>query len=389
MYPFPYPLEEVTLAQVADGAFQQAIRDAIQHCIIALDRPTAREIYRSLLRVIPAAPKEMQELYSPWMRTLSVLALTYLSPDEVEEVVSTNLIFAWSQGVDIIDELATRIDLEFDTTRGQLIDRIRGALLRNNEEFGGASFQLTTETQVHRGTLSRWITAYDEVAGGGRNDTVRLAEFLQTYTPTRQLTDLEKALLKDLLGMYDLMKPISLKEVQKAEIEELSAQKIKEELARRQAELAEQRKQASVVAPVVPPSPPATPSVPVAPPAPATSTPPSPPTPRVPRTFQSLKDLEVVDVNMIRDTGLTIPEFAEAIKQQVSVLAGEDGAAKAQVAALWRSSPLYHLYTEIGRESVVTNTTLELVMQNRKVERKPTLSKDEFSALADLSHSLS
>lgn len=386
IYPFPYSLDEVTLAQLSDSAFQDAVRGAVQHCLTVPDRPTAREIYRGLLRVIKVAPKELQQQYVPWMRVLSVLSFTYLSPDEVEEVASTNLLYAWSQGVDIIDEIATRIDLEFETTREQLINRIRSALLKNNEGFGSASFQLLTETQSHPGTLSRWLTAYDEVVGGGRNDTVRVAEFLQTYAPARQLTEAEKAVLKDLLGMYDLMKPISLKEIQQADVDDLAAQKIKAELARRQAELAEQRKNANLVTSQAPPTLPSAPSAPVAM---APSTPPPPPIPRVPRTFQSLKDLEVVDVNMIRDTGLTIQQFAEAIKQQVSALAEQDATVTSQIATLWRSSPLYHLYTEIGRESVVTNTTLELVMQNRKVERKPTLTKDEFSALADLSHSLS
>jgi len=60
----------------------------------------------------------------------------------------------------------------------------------------------------------------------------------------------------------------------------------------------------------------------------------------------------------------------------------------AQAKKAWKESELYNLYTQIGMEAMEKGVDIEAVINQRKQENKPYLTKEDFDAISWLNYRL-
>ena len=106
------------------------------------------------------------------------------------------------------------------------------------------------------------------------------------------------------------------------------------------------------------------------------------------KTFSSLADLEHIDLAMVHGTGATPEQFAKRIKSEVAKVYQRSPESKQHIVDIWRKSPLYMLYMEMGKESMEKKKSIVDIAAERAKKKKSVLTKEEFDVIADLSKSI-
>jgi len=81
-------------------------------------------------------------------------------------------------------------------------------------------------------------------------------------------------------------------------------------------------------------------------------------------------------------------EMAEHILRKINLLKEESLVKGAQAKKAWKESELYNLYTQIGMEAMEKGVDIEAVINQRKQENKPYLTKEDFDAISWLNYRL-
>ncbi len=107
-----------------------------------------------------------------------------------------------------------------------------------------------------------------------------------------------------------------------------------------------------------------------------------------PVQFRSLADLSRVDLAFVQNLGTQFGSFANIIKSEVQKVYGRSPESRPHIVELWRTSPLYHLYKEMSEESVMQHQPITTISETRQASGKPTLTKEQFDIVADLSKTI-
>lgn len=101
-----------------------------------------------------------------------------------------------------------------------------------------------------------------------------------------------------------------------------------------------------------------------------------------------LDELAELDITELRRLSQDPYKAVKHIEQKLEILEKDSFAQKAQGIAVWRKSPLFKLYVEMGRESIMKKESIENVMESRKINKQPYLTAEECSAIMDVNRQI-
>jgi hypothetical protein len=101
--------------------------------------------------------------------------------------------------------------------------------------------------------------------------------------------------------------------------------------------------------------------------------------------FHSLADLNILNLPMIEAFGEQLPHFVETVKGEIQKVYARSPESKPHIVDLWRQSPLYNLYAEMSEESMQARKPISEIAKDRTQNGHPTLTKEQFDLVADLS----
>lgn len=108
-----------------------------------------------------------------------------------------------------------------------------------------------------------------------------------------------------------------------------------------------------------------------------------------PELVGPVEEMASFDLESFRQLGLTIGEAIEKIKNKIELLQDESFEKRAKGIQAWRSSPVCQNYLTLGRQSIEQGKSISQVIQDKQNKNEPTLSFEEFEAIADLNEELS
>ncbi len=106
------------------------------------------------------------------------------------------------------------------------------------------------------------------------------------------------------------------------------------------------------------------------------------------RLLGPIDELRYLSVDEFRRLGDTAEERIEKIKQKISILEEESFAQKIEGIKAWRTSPVYQLYLQIGRESMEQGRPVKDVIAERQIRGDKYLTWEEFTLISDLNQQL-
>jgi hypothetical protein len=107
----------------------------------------------------------------------------------------------------------------------------------------------------------------------------------------------------------------------------------------------------------------------------------------VPKTYGPIDELMALRLEDWRRYGGT-KEAVNRIIDKINLLAEESFLKKAEGIRAWKESEVNRIYLEIGIEAIDTNKSVEEVIRSRVAEHRPTLTLEEFNAIAELNQKL-
>ncbi len=106
------------------------------------------------------------------------------------------------------------------------------------------------------------------------------------------------------------------------------------------------------------------------------------------RLLGPIDELRYLSVDEFRRLGESAEERINKIKQKISILEEESFAQKIEGIKAWRTSPVYQLYLQIGRESMEQGKPVKDVIADRQVRGDKYLTWEEFTLISDLNQQL-
>ncbi|HPI67282.1 MAG TPA: hypothetical protein PKZ16_01945 [bacterium] len=106
------------------------------------------------------------------------------------------------------------------------------------------------------------------------------------------------------------------------------------------------------------------------------------------RLMGPTEELGSITLENFRAWGKNIKEIMTKIKDKIDLLTDESYEKRAEGINHWRLSPVYQEYLMIGRKSVETGQGVEDVINQKQMAHQPTLTLEEFQAIADLNEEL-
>lgn len=101
-----------------------------------------------------------------------------------------------------------------------------------------------------------------------------------------------------------------------------------------------------------------------------------------------IDELHALDALEFRRLSPHSTQSAARIKDKIDLLAEESVAKQAEGIQAFKASPLNALYLELGNQSIATGQTVTDLIASLQARGTPTLSVDEFNAIADLNKQL-
>lgn len=104
--------------------------------------------------------------------------------------------------------------------------------------------------------------------------------------------------------------------------------------------------------------------------------------------FRSLADLHSLDLPFVQNLGENFASFIAMVKTEVQKVYTRSPESKPPIIELWRQSPLFMLYNEMSEESMQTRQPISAIAEQRNKNGQPTLTKEQFNFVADLSKTI-
>lgn len=101
-----------------------------------------------------------------------------------------------------------------------------------------------------------------------------------------------------------------------------------------------------------------------------------------------IDELKNITVREWRTFGSDIKTRVDKIRDKIDIIAEDSVSERVKAIKAWKSSPLYRLYLNIGAMSMEQGNTLDQVLSGMVGQKKETLTKEEFDAIADLNRTL-
>lgn len=107
-----------------------------------------------------------------------------------------------------------------------------------------------------------------------------------------------------------------------------------------------------------------------------------------PTVMGPIDELKQLTVNEFRTLGTEARTASRAIIEKIHLLEQESIEKKSEAINAWKSSPLHQLYLDIGNQSLESTLPVEAVIKQREKQKQPTLTIEEFDAVADINRQL-
>ncbi len=101
-----------------------------------------------------------------------------------------------------------------------------------------------------------------------------------------------------------------------------------------------------------------------------------------------VEELSSFDLESFRALAPDTRQIIEKIKHKISLLEDESFEKKAQGIQAWQHSEVYQNYLDLGRQSLEQNRPVNEIIKDKQSQNQPTLSFEEFQAIADLNEEL-
>ena len=101
-----------------------------------------------------------------------------------------------------------------------------------------------------------------------------------------------------------------------------------------------------------------------------------------------IDELRILDITEFHRIDSDPIVACKRIKEKLATLEQDSFTQLTRGIAAWRQSPIYKLYVDIGRASIMKKTPIEQVINDLKKTAKPYLTVDEFNAIMDLNEQL-
>jgi len=110
--------------------------------------------------------------------------------------------------------------------------------------------------------------------------------------------------------------------------------------------------------------------------------------PRMPQVMGPLDELRAFSLEEFHRLSPDPVEAAKHVYDKVQLLELESVDKKAQGIRAWQQSPINQLYISMGNECLEKSVAVGDIIMQRNAAKKPTLTKEEFSAVSDLNRRL-
>lgn len=97
---------------------------------------------------------------------------------------------------------------------------------------------------------------------------------------------------------------------------------------------------------------------------------------------------ELSEINLIDFQRWGAEKTSQIILDKINLLAEESLFKKAEGIRAWQDSPLFKLYLEIGQEAMEKKKSLSEIIEERKLQNKPTLEFEDFLIISELNKKL-
>jgi len=107
-----------------------------------------------------------------------------------------------------------------------------------------------------------------------------------------------------------------------------------------------------------------------------------------PHLVGPIEELKFMDLDDFRRLGVSAREAAGKIQEKIDLLTDESYLKRSEGIAAWKSSPAHMAYLELGIKSMEKGANVTKIIGEWQHKGKPTLTADEFDAIADLNGKL-
>jgi len=169
----------------------------------------AREVLRALEPLVLGLPAESQRQgYQKTLLSLKLLALPHLSPKEIESLLKQHTLAAMRLNINMNDQLGLTFIVTIDDFTGGALRQIMiRALQQNGETLGHRPLTILGEEKKPPPEVRYWLKDYESRVGGQEVRTeYEISRYLSESPNVSQLNEDERAMLTQLLEIYDFLR---------------------------------------------------------------------------------------------------------------------------------------------------------------------------------------
>ena len=187
-------------ALVDDYVIGNRVGDARQLKILLEDLVTQ-------LKMNPGS--ELYEKYQLLLTKLTWVAVPFASENETEDLFRKHLLLASQDEIDFNQKAVGFMQFVFGDNQAVQARRnlVLGALKQNDELIGGKPIKIEGEIEPQKPAIKNWLRDYDQISRlEQRRERLSLLEYTNTNQNIRILSATEKEILRQVFGLYDLVR---------------------------------------------------------------------------------------------------------------------------------------------------------------------------------------
>ncbi len=109
---------------------------------------------------------------------------------------------------------------------------------------------------------------------------------------------------------------------------------------------------------------------------------------KVPKLTGPFEELQYMDLTTFRRLGKNPRKCAMKIKEKVEVLERDGYGSRLRGIKLWRKSPINIMYIQLGSEAINKKADIDVILEEKKMNKEDFLTKEEFRVIMDLNREL-
>src|SRR3989344_4439759 len=184
--------------------------ECLEHLLIPESRRLADLLEKKLAAIPQATHLELYKKYEQMAVILKFVALVTLDENNLLKLFQFHLLDALNGRIDINDRLTGRMYLLPETAFANETNRMIEALKQNKQRLGSQPIVLKEDSEPTAPMVKYWLSDYDRYFGPEKQTTMEQEQYLSHNPNVALLTPLEKNVLRQILQLYDNLKPISL-----------------------------------------------------------------------------------------------------------------------------------------------------------------------------------